>query len=59
MTLVVWTNLAVSLDEQQTANTLWVNVLEQIYKISPLTPAPSPTAAASSGVSLPAANNGS
>jgi D-alanyl-D-alanine carboxypeptidase len=59
MTLVVWTNLAVSLDEQQTANTLWVNVLEQIYKISPLTPAPSPTAAATSGVSLPAANNGS
>ena len=36
MTLVVWTNLAVSLDEQQTANTLWVKVLDQIYVVSPL-----------------------
>ena len=36
MTLIVWTNLAVSLDEQQTANTLWVKVLDQIYKVSPL-----------------------
>ena len=36
MTLIVWTNLAVSLDEQQTANTLWVKVLDQIYVVSPL-----------------------
>lgn len=36
MTLVVWTNLAVSLDEQQTANTLWVRVLDLIYVDSPL-----------------------
>lgn len=43
MTLIVWTNLAVSLDNQQTANTLFVNVLDQIYKLSPLAPAPSPT----------------
>ena len=41
VTLIVWTNLAVSLDEQQTANTLWVKVLDHIYKLSPL-PSPSP-----------------
>ena len=39
MTLIVWTNLAVSLDNQQTANTLWVKVLDQIYQVSPLVPA--------------------
>ena len=44
MTLVVWTNLTVSLDEQPTANTLMVKVLDQIYVVSPLAPAPSPTA---------------
>jgi D-alanyl-D-alanine carboxypeptidase len=43
MTLIVWTNLTVSLDDQQTANTLWVKVLDQIYKVSPLSPSPSPT----------------
>jgi len=43
MTLIVWTNLTVSLDDQQTANTLWVKVLDQIYKVSPLPPSPSPT----------------
>jgi hypothetical protein len=36
----VWTNLAVSLDEQQTANTLMVKVLDQIYELSPLSPPP-------------------
>jgi D-alanyl-D-alanine carboxypeptidase len=36
MKLIVWTNLPVSLDGQQTANTLWVKVLDQIYKVSPL-----------------------
>jgi len=36
MALVVWTNLAVSLDDQQPANTLMVNVLDQIYQQSPL-----------------------
>ncbi len=41
LTLIVWTNLAVSLDEQQTANALWVKVLDQIYAVSPLAPAPS------------------
>src|SRR6266496_3612399 len=43
MTLIVWTNLTVSLDGQQTANTLWVKVLDQIYKVSPLSPSSSPT----------------
>ena len=43
MTLIVWTNLAVSLDDQQTANTLWVKVLDHIYKVSPLAPQPSAT----------------
>ncbi|MGH3641856.1 MAG: serine hydrolase domain-containing protein [Mycobacterium sp.] len=38
MTLVVWTNLAVALDGQQPANTLMVNVLDQIYEVSPLAP---------------------
>jgi D-alanyl-D-alanine carboxypeptidase len=57
MTLIVWTNLAVSLDEQQTANTLWVKVLDQIYVVSPLQPPPSPTAtpSAATGVSWLAA----
>jgi len=40
MTLVVWTNMAVSLDGQQPANTLMVNVLDQIYELSPLSPPP-------------------
>ncbi|MEO6967990.1 MAG: serine hydrolase domain-containing protein [Rhodanobacteraceae bacterium] len=43
MTLIVWTNLAVSVDDQQTANTLFVKVLDYIYKVSPLPPSPSPT----------------
>jgi D-alanyl-D-alanine carboxypeptidase len=43
MTLIVWTNLPVSLDDQQTANTLWVKVLDYIYKVSPLAPSPSPS----------------
>jgi D-alanyl-D-alanine carboxypeptidase len=40
MTLVVWTNLTVSLDERQTANTLMLKVLDQIYAVSPLSPSP-------------------
>ena len=46
MTLIVWTNLPVSLDEQQTASTLWVKVLDLIYVVSPLQP-PSPAKASS------------
>ena len=44
MTLVVWTNLTVSLDEKPTANALMLKVLDQIYVVSPLAPPPSPTA---------------
>jgi D-alanyl-D-alanine carboxypeptidase len=36
VTLVVWTNLTVSLDEQPTANTFMLKVLDQIYEVSPL-----------------------
>ena len=40
MTLVVWTNLTVSLDMAPTANALMVTVLDQIYTVSPLAPPP-------------------
>src|SRR5438067_862056 len=36
LTLIIWTNLTVSLDGQQTANTLFVKMLDHIYKVSPL-----------------------
>jgi len=39
VTLVVWTNLTVSLDEAPTANALMLKVLDQIYVVSPLPPA--------------------
>ena len=42
MTLVVWTNLTVSLDEKPTANAIMLKVLDQIYVLSPLRPSPSP-----------------
>ena len=42
VTLVVWTNLTVSLDEQPTANAIMLKVLDQIYVLSPLPPPPSP-----------------
>ena len=38
VTLVVWTNLTVSLDENPTANALMLKVLDQIYVVSPLPP---------------------
>ena len=38
VTLVVWTNLTVSLDEIPTANALMLKVLDQIYVVSPLPP---------------------
>jgi D-alanyl-D-alanine carboxypeptidase len=38
VTLVVWTNLTVSLDEHPTANALMLKVLDQIYVVSPLPP---------------------
>ena len=46
VTLVVWTNLAVSLDGQQTANTLMLNVLDQIDEVSTRSPSSAPTAGA-------------
>ena len=36
ITLIVWTNLTVSLDEIPTANTLMLKVLDQVYVESPL-----------------------
>ncbi|MGC2626740.1 MAG: hypothetical protein WA269_07870, partial [Candidatus Udaeobacter sp.] len=36
LTLIIWSNLTASLDKQQTANTLWVKVLDHVYKVSPL-----------------------
>ena len=38
VTLVIWTNLTVSLDEQLTANALMLKVLDQIYVVSPVPP---------------------
>ena len=52
MTLVVWTTLPVSLDNKPTANTLAVNLLDQIYVQSPL--APGPTAAPGTPCAQPA-----
>lgn len=40
MTLVVWTNLTVSLDQRPTANAIMLKVLDQIYAVSPLTSPP-------------------
>ena len=40
VTLVVWTNLTVSLDGAPTANAIMVNVLDQIYTASPRPPRP-------------------
>ena len=36
LTLIIWTNLTVSLDGQQTANTLFVKMLDHVYAVSPL-----------------------
>jgi D-alanyl-D-alanine carboxypeptidase len=44
VTLVVWTNLTVSLDQKPTANILMLKVLDQIYAVSPIAAAPSPSA---------------
>ncbi len=42
VTLVVWTNLTVSVDEVATANALMLKVLDRIYVVSPLAPTPAP-----------------
>lgn len=44
VTLVVWTNLTVSLDGRPTANTLMLKLLDRIYVAPPVPPPPSPTA---------------
>jgi len=36
VTLIVWTNLTVSLEGQPTANTIMLKMLDQIYAVSPL-----------------------
>jgi D-alanyl-D-alanine carboxypeptidase len=36
LTLIIWTNLTVSLDGQQTANTLFLKMLDHVYVVSPL-----------------------
>jgi CubicO group peptidase (beta-lactamase class C family) len=36
VTLVVWTNLTLSLDGQHTANTIMLKMLDQMYAVSPL-----------------------
>ena len=34
LTLIIWSNLTVSLDGQQTANTLFVKMLDHVYVVS-------------------------
>ena len=36
VTLIIWTNLTVSLDGQPPANTIMLKMLDQIYAVSPL-----------------------
>ena len=36
VTLIVWTSLTLSLDGRPTANALMVDILDQIYTVSPL-----------------------
>ncbi len=35
VTLVIWTNLTLSLDGQPTANSLMLRMLDQIYTVAP------------------------
>ena len=52
MTLVIWSNLTMSLDNKFTAEVMMLKVLDQIYVQSPLPPQPTTTITPSSG-SLP------
>jgi D-alanyl-D-alanine carboxypeptidase len=36
VTLVIWTNLTLSLDGKPTANSIMLRMLDQIYSVSPL-----------------------
>jgi len=38
VTLIIWTSLTVALDGKPTANTIMLNMLDQIYAVSPLQP---------------------
>jgi len=44
VTLIIWANLTVSLDQTPTANAIMLKVLDQIYAVSPLTVPPPPSA---------------
>ena len=48
VTLIVWTNLTVSLDQTPTANALMLKVLDKIYVVSPLPPEPASSKPATS-----------
>jgi D-alanyl-D-alanine carboxypeptidase len=41
LTVVIWTNLTLSLDNRYTAELLMLKVLDQVYATSPLAPPPS------------------
>jgi D-alanyl-D-alanine carboxypeptidase len=41
VTLIVWTNLTVSLNDEAPANSLMLRVLDQVYSVSPLASLPS------------------
>jgi D-alanyl-D-alanine carboxypeptidase len=36
VTLMIWTNLTISLDGRPTANTMMLKMLDRIYAVSPL-----------------------
>ena len=36
VTLIIWTSLTIALDSKPTANTIMLNMLDQIYAVSPL-----------------------
>jgi len=40
VTLIVWTNLTISIDDQPTANAIMLKLLDRIYKVSPLRQSP-------------------
>lgn len=40
VTLIVWTNLTISIDGQPTANAIMLKMLDRIYKVSPLRQSP-------------------
>jgi D-alanyl-D-alanine carboxypeptidase len=41
VTLIIWTSLTISLDGKPTANTIMLKILDQIYRVSPLSSTPS------------------